>query len=120
LKKIKVLVVDDSALMRKIISDMINSEIDMETVDVAKNGQDLLDKIHKVEPEVITMDVEMPQMDGIEALKELKKANISIPVIMLSSISQSGTIRTMECLEAGAFDFIAKPSGTISLDINKS
>jgi len=119
LKKIKVLVVDDSALMRKIISDMIDSEIDMEVVDIAKNGQDLLDKIYKVKPEVITMDVEMPQMNGIEALKELKKANINIPVIMLSSISQSGTIRTMECLEAGAFDFIAKPSGTISLDINK-
>lgn len=119
MKKIKVLVVDDSALMRKIISDMINTENDMEAVDVAKNGKDLLDKIDKVSPEVITMDVEMPQMDGIEALKELKKANINIPVIMLSSISQSGTLRTMECLEAGAFDFIAKPSGTISLDINK-
>ena len=119
MKKIKVLVVDDSALMRKIISDLINSEIDMEVVEVAKNGQDLLDKVHKSQPEVITMDVEMPQMNGIEALKELRKANSNIPVIMLSSISKRGTIRTMECLEAGAFDFIAKPSGTISLDINK-
>lgn len=119
MKKIKVLVVDDSALMRKIISDLINSELDMEVVEVAKNGQDLLAKVQKVQPEVITMDVEMPQMNGIEALKELKKTNSNIPVIMLSSISQSGTIRTMECLEAGAFDFIAKPSGTISLDINK-
>jgi two-component system chemotaxis response regulator CheB len=119
LKKIKVLVVDDSALMRKIISDMINSEEDMEVVDIARNGQDMLDKINKYKPQVITLDVEMPVMDGITALKEIKKRQLNIPVIMLSSVSQRGTILTMECLEAGAFDFVSKPSGSISLDINK-
>lgn len=119
MRKIKVLVVDDSALMRKIISDMINFEQDMEVVDIARNGQDMLMKINKLNPDVITLDVEMPIMDGITALKEIKKQNINIPVIMLSSVSQSGTALTMECLEAGAFDFIPKPSGAISLDINK-
>lgn len=117
--KIKVLVVDDSALMRKIISDMINSEVDMEVVDIARNGKDLLDKIEKVNPDVITLDVEMPIMDGISALSEIKKKRYNIPIIMLSSISQRGTALTMECLANGAFDFVSKPSGTISLDINK-
>jgi len=114
-----VIVVDDSALMRKIVSDMINNEAEMEVIDTAKNGQDLLIKMASKIPDVITMDIEMPKMDGIKALKELKKMNINVPVIMLSSISKTGTELTMECLEQGAFDFIAKPSGSISLDISK-
>jgi two-component system chemotaxis response regulator CheB len=119
LKKIKVLVVDDSALMRKIVADMINSEADMEAVDIARNGQDLLDKIDRLKPDVVTLDVEMPVMDGITALRELRKKNQTYQVIMLSSVSKTGTALTMECLEAGAFDFVSKPSGAISLDINK-
>lgn len=116
--KIKVIVVDDSALMRKIISDMINSQEEMEVIDTAKNGEELLIKIARRVPDVITLDIEMPKLNGIQTLKELKKININIPVIMLSSISKSGTESTMDCLELGAFDFIAKPSGAISLDIN--
>lgn len=119
LKKIKVLIVDDSALMRKIISDMINAEADMEVIDIARNGQDMFNKIVVNMPDVITLDVEMPIMDGIAALTELKKRNLNIPVIMLSSFSARGTRNTMECLTLGAFDFVTKPSGTISLDINK-
>jgi two-component system, chemotaxis family, protein-glutamate methylesterase/glutaminase len=119
LDKIKVLVVDDSALMRKIISDMINSEKDMEAEDTARNGEELLQKLAKFQPHVITLDVEMPKLDGIQALREMKRRSFNIPVIMLSSISQRGTELTIECLEAGAFDFLPKPSGSISLDINK-
>lgn len=116
--KIKVIVVDDSALMRKIISDMINSQPDMEVINIARNGDELLKKLDK-RPDVITLDVEMPMIDGIETLKILKKSHINIPVIMLSSLTEKGSETTMECLELGAFDFIAKPSGSISLDINK-
>lgn len=119
MKKVKVLVVDDSALMRKIISDMINSENNMEVIGIARNGQDFFKKLEDVKPNVVTLDVEMPVMNGIEALKELKRRNISIPVIVLSSISKISSELTMECLENGAFDFIAKPSGAISLDIDK-
>ena len=119
LKKIKVIVVDDSALMRKILSDMINGQEEMEVIDTAKNGADLLTKITLKNPDVITLDIEMPKMDGRETLKELKRNNINIPVIILSSISKTGTELTMECLELGAFDFIPKPSGAISLDIDK-
>lgn len=113
------MVVDDSALMRKIISDMINNEEDMEVIEVARNGKELMSKLQGNTPHVITLDVEMPIMDGMTALKGMKENYSKIPVIMLSSISQRGTELTMECLEAGAFDFIPKPSGTISLDINK-
>jgi two-component system chemotaxis response regulator CheB len=119
LNKIKVLVVDDSALMRKIISDMINEEPDMETINTARDGQDLLTKLKSNLPDIITLDVEMPKIDGITALKEIKKMDINIPVIVLSSVSQKGPHLTMECLEAGAFDFLPKPSGAISLDISK-
>lgn len=117
--KIKVLVVDDSALMRKIISDMVNEESDMEVINTAKNGEDLHEKLQNNLPDVITLDVEMPKMDGIKALKEMKKNSMNIPVIVLSSVSQKGPQLTMECLEAGAFDFLPKPSGAISLDISK-
>lgn len=113
------IVVDDSALMRRIVSDIINSEATMEVIDTAKNGEELLVKIINKKPDVITLDIEMPKMDGMQTLKELKRNNINIPVIMLSSISKTGTELTMECLELGAFDFIPKPSGAISLDINK-
>lgn len=119
LKLIKVLVVDDSALMRKIISDLINSQDDLEVIATAKNGQDLFLKLEKVKPDVITLDVEMPIMDGISTLREMKRQNINIKVIVLSSVSTSAAGNTMNCLQAGAFDFVAKPSGAISLDINK-
>lgn len=119
MEKIKVIVVDDSALMRKIVSDMINDDEDLEVIDIAKNGQDLLNKLITKTADVITLDVEMPVMDGISTLKELKKLPIHIPVIMLSSITKQGTVMTMDCLENGAFDFVPKPGGSISLDISK-
>lgn len=119
MKNVKVLVTDDSALMRKVISDMINSEPDMMVIDTAKNGENLLSKVSLNIPDVITLDVEMPVMDGIAALKELKKRNLNIPVIIISSFSKKSSELTMECLEAGAFDFISKPSESISLDIDK-
>lgn len=119
LDNIKVLVVDDSALMRKIISDMVNSQSNMEVIATARNGKNLFDKLNISTPDVITLDVEMPIMNGIEALKEIKKRNLDIPVIVLSSFSKKSSELTMDCLQNGAFDFIPKPSGTISLDIDK-
>lgn len=119
MNKTKVIVVDDSALMRKIISDIINFNNDMEVINTSRNGEDLLNKLNIEKPDVITLDVEMPKMDGITTLYKMKEQNYNIPVIMLSSISKRGTALTMECLEKGAFDFIPKPSGAISLDIEK-
>jgi two-component system, chemotaxis family, protein-glutamate methylesterase/glutaminase len=117
-EKITVLVADDSALMRKMISDMINSQFDMEVIDTAKNGEIAIQKIKDLNPDVVTLDVEMPVKNGIEALKEIKKTSLT-EVIMLSSLTTENSSTTIEALKLGAFDFIAKPSSTISLDIEK-
>lgn len=115
--KIRVMVVDDSALMRRIISDMLNEDSDLEVIGTARNGADMFTKLTGLKPDVVTLDVEMPQMNGMEALKEMKDRNLSIPVIMLSSVTKEGTVQTMECLAQGAFDFVSKPSGSISINI---
>ena len=117
-KKIRVLVVDDSAFMRKVISDIINKEDDMQVIDVARNGEEALKKIKELNPDVVTLDVEMPVMDGITALKSIMETD-PISVVMLSSLTQSGAELTMKALHFGAVDFVPKPSGTISLDIAK-
>lgn len=104
---IKLLIVDDSAFMRRIISD-IAEEIDgVEVVGIARNGLEALEKIPKLDPDIITLDIEMPKLNGIETLKQIKKS-YKIPVIMLSSLT--GTDVTIEALQIGAFDFIEKPS----------
>ncbi len=117
-QKVSVMVVDDSALMRKMISDMINMEDDMEVIAIARNGEDLLEKLKKQVPDVITLDIEMPKMNGIEALKKIMELKIPAKVVMISSLTQDGAEETMECLENGAIDFVPKPSGSISLNIN--
>ncbi|MGM0844617.1 MAG: protein-glutamate methylesterase/protein-glutamine glutaminase [Bacillota bacterium] len=114
----KVLVVDDSAFMRKLISDFLSSSPELEVVGTAKNGKDALSKITKLNPDVITMDVEMPEMNGIEALKTIMESR-PIPVIMLSSTTKEGAENTFTAMNLGAIDFIAKPSGAISLDLHK-
>ncbi|MGI6435403.1 MAG: protein-glutamate methylesterase/protein-glutamine glutaminase [Syntrophomonadaceae bacterium] len=116
---IRVLVVDDSAFMRKVITDILNSEPGIEVVGKAKDGQDALEKIEELKPDVVTMDVEMPVMDGLTALKTLMRTR-PVPVVMLSSLTAQGAQLTMKALELGAVDFIAKPSGQISLDISGS
>lgn len=119
MNKLTVIVVDDSALMRKIISDMINEENDMEVISIARNGEELIEKLKTLNPDVVTLDVEMPKMDGVTALKKLRESKKDVKVIMLSSLTSSSSNLTLECLELGAADFVQKPSGSISLDINK-
>ncbi|AEH07385.1 protein-glutamate methylesterase/protein-glutamine glutaminase [Methanothermococcus okinawensis] len=118
MKKIKVLVVDDSAFMRKIISDILNSDDDIEVIGTAKDGLEAVELTQKLNPNVITMDVEMPRMNGIEAVKKIMEIKPT-PVLMISALTRKGSMATFEALEAGAIDFIQKPSGTISLDIRK-
>jgi two-component system chemotaxis response regulator CheB len=117
-EKIRVLVVDDSAFMRKIISDILSSQIDIEVIDTARDGEAAVLKTASLKPDVITLDVEMPKKNGLEALKEIKKIS-DAQVIMLSSLTSEGSSITIEALNSGAFDFIQKPSGAISLDIDK-
>ena len=115
--KISVLVVDDSALMRSLISKMIESSPKLRVMDKVMNGRFALQRICLEEPDAIVLDIEMPDMNGLEFLDVRKKAGIEIPVIILSSVAQRGAAVTIQCLEKGASDFITKPSGAISMDI---
>ena len=116
--EIEVLVCDDSALMRNLISRVVNSAEGMKTIGTAMNGKFLLQKLQNLNPDIILLDIEMPEMNGIEFLKERKKLGIKIPVIILSSIATKGAAVTMQCLELGASDFITKPGGSISSNID--
>lgn len=115
---ISVLVVDDSAFMRKMLTEILQKDAEIVVVGQARDGLDALSKIETLKPNVITLDVEMPQMDGYATLQEIMKKQ-PIPVVMVSSLTQSGAEMTMKCLAAGAVDFVAKPSGSISLDIDR-
>ncbi len=117
--KISVLVVDDSALMRNLVSRIIDSTPNLHTVATAMNGKFALEKIPVCKPDIIVLDIEMPVMNGLEFLQERKNLKMDIPVIVLSSLTSEGATVTMRCLEMGAADFIQKPSGSISLDIQK-
>lgn len=116
MNKIKVLVIDDSAFMRKMISDILNSDPNIEVLGTARNGKDGLEKLKKWQPDVVTLDIEMPVMDGLTALKNIMETR-PLPVVMLSSLTQEGADTTLKALQLGAVDFIPKPSGAISLDI---
>lgn len=117
-KKIKVLVVDDSAFMRVLVSDMLNASHEIGVVGVAKDGREGVEQTKALSPDVITMDVEMPKMNGIEAVKHIM-AEKPTPVVMLSALTKKNADVTLEALDNGAFDFVTKPSGSLSLDIDR-
>ncbi|GAA0495727.1 protein-glutamate O-methylesterase CheB [Salinibacillus aidingensis] len=119
MQNIRVLVIDDSAFMRKMISDILNQDDQIQVVGTARNGQDGIQKIKSLSPDVITLDVEMPVMNGIEALEKIMK-ECPVPAVMVSSVTKSGADSTLQALHLGAIDFITKPSGSISLDIYKT
>lgn len=118
MQSVRVLVVDDSAFMRKYITDILQVDSGIHVVGTARNGKEALASIPALLPDVITLDIEMPVMDGISTLKEIVNS-YNTPVIMLSSLTQEGADKTIESLEIGAFDFVGKPSGVISLDLDK-
>ena len=115
-KKIKVLVVEDSALIRKIITDILESDPEIEVIGTANNGKTAIFKNQKLNPDIITMDIEMPVMNGLESLREIIKTKPK-PVIMMSVLTQHGAEATFKALEYGAVDFIPKPSKDLSLSI---
>jgi two-component system, chemotaxis family, protein-glutamate methylesterase/glutaminase len=115
---IRVLVVDDSAFMRRVIGEAIAAEPDMEVAGLAVNGLDALVKVEQLQPDVVTLDVEMPEMDGLSALRHIM-SRYPRPVVMLSSLTQAGAVPTIRALTIGAVDFVGKPSGAISLDFHK-
>ncbi len=114
----RVLVVDDSAFMRKIITDLIVRDESFNIVGTAANGREAVEKVKELQPDLVTMDVEMPEMNGLEALPLIMAAH-PLPVIMLSGINEQGMKETIMALEAGAFDFIRKPSIAHAQDIEQ-
>ena len=110
--KIKVLIVDDSALIRSVMSEIINSQWDMEVVGVAPDPIVARDLIKQTNPDVLTLDVEMPKMDGLDFLEKLMRLR-PMPVVMVSSLTESGSEITLRALELGAVDFVTKPKLSI-------
>jgi len=116
--KIKVLVVDDSALMRKMIPQILSSDPDIEVVGTAMDGLFALKKMKELRPDVVTLDVSMPRMDGIETLRHIVD-DFGTPAIIVSSLAQRDTELTFQALEIGAFDFVTKPQDAISVHITE-
>ncbi|MEZ5359459.1 MAG: chemotaxis response regulator protein-glutamate methylesterase [Candidatus Zixiibacteriota bacterium] len=116
--KIRVLVVDDSAFMRKAISLMIGDDPEIEVIGTANNGEDGLQKVLELSPDLVTMDIEMPRMDGLTALRKIM-AEKPTPVMMVSSLTSEGAQATLDALDLGAVDFIPKQLSYVSLDIVK-
>jgi two-component system chemotaxis response regulator CheB len=106
-RRIKVLIIDDSAFMRRIISDMLISDANIEVAATARNGREGIEKAIAIKPDIITLDVEMPVMNGLETLAELMKLKPVPKVIMLSSTTYEGGEATIKALELGALDFVA-------------
>ncbi|OKY76547.1 MAG: chemotaxis response regulator protein-glutamate methylesterase [Desulfobulbaceae bacterium DB1] len=117
-KKVRVLVVDDTVLYRKVISDVLAMIPEVEVVGTANNGKIALAKVEQLTPDLMTLDFEMPVMDGLATLLELKRMKSDVAVIMVSAHTSEGAAVTMKALEHGAFDFIAKPDGA-SLEKNR-
>ena len=109
---VKILIVDDSVLARRLISSALEVESFVRIVGSAVNGRNALQKIEQLRPDIVIMDLEMPEMDGIEALKKVKESHPHVAVIMYSSVGQNMSEKTILALELGAEDFIAKPSGS--------
>lgn len=108
-KKISVLIVDDSALVRQLLADLISGDPEMELAGMARNGVEAIKLTQELDPDVVTMDIHMPEMDGLSALEYIMKKSPR-PVVMLSALVKKGAAPTFKALELGAVDFIAKPS----------
>jgi two-component system, chemotaxis family, protein-glutamate methylesterase/glutaminase len=116
MSKKQILVVDDSFIMRTIIKDIVDSDPDLEVVGFAENGKTGLERVQELKPDAILLDLEMPEMSGIEMMKRLALLGTT-KVVVVSSVGQTGSPQATEARRLGAVDVIAKPSGAMSLDL---
>src|SRR5579863_5614070 len=114
--RIRILVVDDSVVIRKVLSDTLSQDRDLEVVGVASDGRIALAKIPLLKPDIVTLDVEMPVMNGLETLAALRKLYPKLPVIMFSTLTERGAAATLDALSLGASDYVSKPSNAGSLE----
>ncbi len=115
LKKIKVLVVDDAIVVRRIVTDTLATDSEIEVVGFAANGKIAQTKFDNLKPDAITMDIEMPEMDGLQALQEIRKRDKKVPIIMFSTLTQRGAKATLDALSFGASDYVTKPANVGSV-----
>jgi two-component system chemotaxis response regulator CheB len=108
--EIRVLVVDDSGIIRRLISDVVNREDDMTVCGTAENGRIAVERARELKPHVMTLDVEMPELSGLEALPQIRKQNPMLPIVMFSTLTVGGGKATLEALSNGASDFVTKPN----------
>jgi two-component system chemotaxis response regulator CheB len=116
-KKFRVLIVDDSAFMRKVLETILNSDEHLQVVGQAKDGREAVTLAESLKPDVITMDINMPHVDGLQATAQIMTTNPR-PIVIVSSESREGASSTLKALELGAIEFVAKPSSGIDLDMN--
>ncbi|NAZ73825.1 chemotaxis-specific protein-glutamate methyltransferase CheB [Kineococcus sp. T13] len=112
---VKVLVVDDSVVVRRLVTDVLASDPAIEVVGTAANGRIALEKIDQLQPDAVTLDIEMPVMDGLETIKEIRKVHRKLPVIMFSTLTERGATATLEALSSGASDYVTKPANVGSV-----
>ncbi len=115
--QIRVLVVDDSLLMQRVLSDILKLDPRISVIDTARDGEEAIAKIAALHPDVVTMDVEMPKMNGLTAVRRIMETN-PVPVVMISALTQHEAQLTLKALEYGAVDYVPKPSGQISLNMD--
>jgi two-component system chemotaxis response regulator CheB len=111
MRRLRVLIVDDSVVMRRLVSDMIQSDPALEVAGIAHHGRIALAKVPQVTPDIVTLDIDMPEMDGLETLARLRAEYPDLPVIMLSGLTEDGAKLTFDALAMGAADYVTKPSG---------
>jgi two-component system chemotaxis response regulator CheB len=116
MERIRILVVDDSVVIRKLLCDTISADAELEIAATAGDGRIALLKIPQIQPDIVTLDVEMPVMNGLDALKELRKSFPKLPVIMFSTLTERGAAATLDALSLGASDYVTKPSNTGSIN----
>jgi two-component system chemotaxis response regulator CheB len=114
---IRILVVDDSVVIRKVLCDALAGDPAVEVAGTASDGRLALAKIGQLKPDIITLDVEMPNMSGLETIKEIRKLHPKLPIIMFSTLTERGATTTLDALALGASDYVTKPSNTGSLDV---
>ena len=112
---IRVLVTDDSVVLRRLITDVLSGDPEIEVVGTAVNGKNAIDKIPTLKPDIMTLDIEMPIMDGLQTLVELRKRQSKMPIIMFSTLTERGAGATLDALERGASDYVTKPANVGSI-----